>query len=65
MTLILAGVACRQASDRRVMASLAVDEEVFCKHLNKFYESWKAVSPASIADSTLSELRQALPIIQA
>ncbi|CAK0786832.1 hypothetical protein CVIRNUC_010046 [Coccomyxa viridis] len=24
------------------MASLAVDEEVFCKHLSDFYESWKA-----------------------
>ena len=65
MTLILAGVACRQASERRVMASLAVDEEVYCKHLNNFYESWKAVSPFAIADGTVSDLRQALPINQA
>ena len=26
------------------MASIQFDEEVFCKHLSKFYESWKAVS---------------------
>ena len=43
-----------------MMASLAVDEEVFCKHLSSFYESWKAVSPSFIADNMVSELRQAL-----
>ena len=26
------------------MASISFDEEVFCNHLSKFYESWKAVS---------------------
>ena len=26
------------------MASITFDEEVFCNHLSKFYESWKAVS---------------------
>lgn len=26
------------------MGSIAVDEEVFCKHLSKLYDSWKAVS---------------------
>ena len=40
-----------------MMASLAVDEEVFCKHLSDFYESWKAVSPSFFADYTVTELR--------
>ncbi len=26
------------------MASITFDEEVFCSHLSKFYDSWKAVS---------------------